>query len=364
MTIMRRSLPALAAIATFLTTALAQDGEPIDILSNHGPFTPTIIFSDTYAEKIISERDGGEVYYDVDTNPQKITAKIVANLAEFDFSEITEEMEVGVDIGGFSFTATLAESGKLDSDGVPLGAFDPAKGKADFHFTAEVEKPNGDYKTKKVGSIVFTWNTSSKLLTIKLTISDVLNAGFEEIGASSFAGFAGSDGETSASLKFENEAVPVSVTFGSAFGERPAYAKGISKTSVKKIGKGDEVDYLTYETVKLVGSADTKAPTLTATIPSSDTDNDGVIRITGAVSDLGRGTISEEVPFLDAYVQIGEGEFTFELLDLSEPNAEGRRTFSLDLSLEDLTNEVKVFAFDESGNVAEITQTVTTAFAF
>lgn len=279
---MKAPIFAAALLSSLSVTALVHQSlaqAPDDILAKDAKFSPTINFSDTYREKVVtikSERIPGEpaepATHEVVVKPQKISAKVVANIEGFDLSEIDDSMEVGIEIGAFSFSSPLSES----AEALKAGGFPVEKKKATFPAIIETEKVdrNGDpvldrdgnpvLLRKKLGRIVFAW--AKKRLTVTVSISDVVLAEMNEIGASEFLGLYMDESENgnkpSGSAKFSDAPIEVSVTFGSAQGTHTALAKGTSTTSHKKYGRDEEgfpLEELDVNSVKLTGKADPNA---------------------------------------------------------------------------------------------------------
>jgi hypothetical protein len=275
-TLLLSSLCALALVNLGIAAPPENVLEPVP----GSKFKPTLNFSDTYSQKVVtipapppdpgSPRDPAT--HDVVDNPQKIAAKVVANIAGFDFAEVGIDLAVGLTFGAFEFTSTLGESLEeaKKAGAFPAGA---TKGKATFPFTYSYEKVdrNGDPVldrngdpitiTKKVGSIVFSW--TPKLLTVTLSVSDVAAAGVSEIGAGQYVGLYQDNSplgnRPSGSAPIPPDPIPVTVTFGSAAGDNSSIAKGTSSTSDRKFGPYDEdhnpAEEFTVESVSLTGKA-------------------------------------------------------------------------------------------------------------
>lgn len=259
------ALLSLQGALALVTSASAQ--APADILAAVGKFKPTLNFSDNYAEKVLtiqSERIPGEprepATHEVIVKPQKISAKVVANLEGFSFSgaggEIGDAMAVGVTVGGFEFTGTLGES----KEAIKAGGF-PAEGKkATFSYIGTFDKPNGDTYEKKVGTVSFSWTKTR--LTVSISVMDIVAAGVGEIAASNYIGLYVDNSENgnhpSGSAKFANEPVAVAVTFGSAVGAQTALARGTSTTAFRRYGSENAgtLEEFPVESVKLTGKAD------------------------------------------------------------------------------------------------------------
>lgn len=243
---------------------------PENILEPIGAFKPTLNFSDTYGEKVLTTAappaEPGEprepATHEAALKPQKIVAKIVANIEGFDFSgEIADEMPISLKVGAFTFEGTLSES----QQAARTGSFPPLGKKATFPFIFSYEKVdrngdpildrNGDPITinKKVGSVTFSWTKTR--LTVTLSVSDILSAGVAEIAASSYLGLyqdlsdAGNRpsgtvklgvADRSGDIPFPVEPVAFQVGFGSATGESAANGTGTSTTTHKKFGRDEE----------------------------------------------------------------------------------------------------------------------------
>lgn len=354
------------AFAALITIVPAFGIEDSNILANDGSFTPTIRFSDSYSEKVVTVRgfDGAPATHEVEAQPQKISAKVVANLADFDFSQISETMPVEFKIGEYSFSALLGEeAGRgVDRQGNPK-PFDPAKTSATFNYYIEVDRPNGDTVLKKAGTLVFAWSVKAKTLTVTLTLANAIESGAGDISASEFIGLA-DDGEKGGSLPFVSEAVVVELTFGSAHGARAAYGKGVTKTAHRKFGSeaAGTLEELTVNTVTVLGSADVSEPVVATVVPATDEDSDGLVSFSGNVTDLAPGTFSGDIHPLEVFVFVNDEEEPF-TAELKETDAKGKAAFSVtDVQLTAPTNTLRIVAIDESGNQTVITRRVTTNF--
>ena len=364
-TIIKKTILA-TAIAAFVTILPAFGIDDSNILANDGGFIPVIRFSDSYSEKVVTIRgfDGTPATHDVEAQPQKISAKVVANLADFDFSQISETMPVEFNIGEFSFSALLGEEeGRgVDRLGNPK-PFDPAKTSATFNYYIEVDRPNGDTVLKKAGSIVFAWSVKAKTLTVTLTLANAIESGAGDISASEFIGLA-DDGEKGGSIPFVSEAVQVDVTFGTAQGSRAAYGKGVTKTSYRKFGSeaAGTLEELTVNTVTVQGAADVAEPVVATVVPATDEDQDGLVSFSGTVADLAPGTFSGDLHPLDIFVFVNDEVEPF-TAELEETDAKGRASFSFtDVQLSTPVNTLRIVAIDESGNQTVITRRITTNF--
>ena len=362
-TLLKSALASATIVAVSLTSALAV--EDPNILANDGSFKPTIKFSDTYTEKVVTIPgfDGSPATHDVVALPQKISAKVVSNLADFDFSEISETMPVEFSIGAFAFSALLGEeeSRGLDRDGNPK-PFDPEKKSATYFYYIEIDLPDGDTVVKKVGSIVFAWSQKAKTLTVTLSLANVIDSGAGDIAASEFVGLA-DDGERGGALPFISEAVDVAVSFGSAHGTRTAYGKGVTKTAYKKFGSeaAGTLEELTVNSVSVQGTADLAAPTLATVVPTTDEDDDGFVSFSGTVADLPPGSLSGDIHPIEILVFVNDDPDPFPA-EIDEPDARGKAAFSVsDLQLPELVNNLRIVAVDESGNETVLVKRITTS---
>ena len=251
--------------SVFIQTHIGFADAPENILAKATGFTPTITCSDKYSEKVLTERSEripGEPpeppFREVIQKPQRIAAKIVANLEGFDFvAEINDELPLGVSVGNFAFEATLADSLEAGRNG---GTF-PANGKkATFLLIGFVDKANGDAVEKLFGRVIFSWTPTR--LTVKITCSDIAAAGISEIAASDYIGLYSDDSELgnkpSGSVRFSDEPKAAAVTFGPAAGEQGILLEGMSKTTRKKYGSeaAETLEELFLQSVNLSGKAD------------------------------------------------------------------------------------------------------------
>lgn len=376
-------------LLTMFSLGASNASAETNILANSGKFKPAIVFSDTYAERLFTfaapppepglPRDPAT--HDIFAAPERISAKIVANLAAFDFAtEITEDMPIAVRVGAFQFIATLGQDGSrtFDRDGNPK-PFDPKKTSATFYYGVDVldadlnpkVDTNGNPIRRKVGSLVFAWNTKAKTLTVTLANSDVGGSGASPIAAANFVG-AGDDGIKGGRLSFAGEPVAVAVTFGTATGLRAAYAKGISQTSYRKFGSdaaGTLEGPFAIHTVTVQGSADVTAPTLVATVPAKDADVNGLIDLSGTVTDLPPGTFSGTAAALTVVIYVNDSPdpVSADVLDPSTegPDPKGKHLFTAaDVALSKSVNTLTIVATDGDGNSRSVQKKVTTKASF
>lgn len=254
----------LLVSSVFIQTHVGLADAPENTLATATGFTPTIICSDKYGEKILTtraERIPGEPaeppLREVIQKPQKIAAKVVANIDGFDFAEIGDDLEIGIAVGNFSFNATLAESKEAAKNG---GTFPTNGKKATFPLIGFIDKPNGDTIEKLVGRVVVSWTPTR--LTVKVACSNIVSAGLAEIAAGDYIGLYVDESELgnkpSGRAVFSDEPNAASVTFGSAAGEQGVLLKGVSKTAYKKFGseaQGTLEDFF-LQAVSLSGKAD------------------------------------------------------------------------------------------------------------
>ncbi len=350
---------ALLGFATAITFAPAQD----DILAATANFAPTLNFTNTYTEKPARSRDGTEI-----VATERFTAKIVANLTDFDPSELDANTPVTIAVGDFGFEGTLHDFLPVDRDGNSAEFTSATKG-GTYFYTVEKLDRNGDPATDrhgnplyaKVGTITLGWNATRLNVDVK-----IMDSGRAEVGSVveglGLIGIA-DDGERGGALNFANEGVPVSVTFGSAAGTSVSYAKGNAKTVYKKI----DGEPTPLNSAGATGSADNAAPAVAVTIPSND-GGTGVIDFSGTVTDLAASTLpsSEWVGFVDVMVYVNDVDFVAPIPadDLTDASATGKHGFTFtNLPLDPGANTVVLVAIDESGNQTEITKTVQSTIA-
>ncbi len=247
---------------------------PDDILAAAPGYSPTLNFKDTYSEKIVTfpapRPEPGEprepATHDVEPKSQKITAKIVANIKGFDFTEVADDMTVSVSIGAFAATRTLSES----NEALKKGGFPAGGKKASYTLIGDFQRPDrpngdpGESFQKKVGAVTFAW--SDALLTVTVTCTDIVAAGVSEIAASTYIGLyqdtTTAVNKPSGKAPIPPDEISVRVTFGTATGSNLAVASGTSSTSFKKFGSdaAGTLEELFVQSVKLSGKAGTAAP--------------------------------------------------------------------------------------------------------
>lgn len=365
--------------AALVTIGLADP--PSDILANAGKFKPTITFSDTYGEKVLtipapppdpgSPRDPA-THEQVPT-PEKISFKIVANIEGFDLNEIADDLPLSVNVGGYSSgDLTLADSDEALKNGtIATGGHFPAGGKkATFSYIGTFEKPNGDTYDRSVGSLVCSWTKT--LLTVTLKVSDIAAAGLPEIAASNYVGLyedvSPNGSHPSGSVKFADDPYDVSVNFGTLTGARVAYADGKSTTKYQKFGSdaAGTLEEFLLQSVTVMGAADTTAPKITAAVPTQDVDGDGLISFNIFVSDTPAATTASgiEPPLVEMAITTANGDADFITIDPTViPDFAGKVEYDVvDLALFPGSNTLTITVTDPSGNSTVLTKTVTTTF--
>ena len=347
--------------ATSITSVFAQD----DILTPSTGFTPTMSFTNTYSEKVARSRDGAEI-----VASERFTARLVANLTDFDRSELSAESPVTIAVGDFEFDGTIGDFLPLDRDGNPV-EFTANTSGGTFFYTVEKTNRNGEAVTDrngnpvllKVGSIGLGWTARQLTVTVKIIDTGRADVG-GVVGGLDLIGLA-DDGERGGSLSFANEGVPVAVTFGSASGEGVSYAKGTTRTVYRKI----DGEMTPVNTAGATGMADTAPPAVTATVPTTD-GGTGMIDFSGTVADIAASTLpgSEWLGLVDVSVYVNDPDFAAPIPadEVSDADAAGKHTFSFtSIPLDAGANTVVIVALDESGNQTVITKTVSsTASAF
>ncbi len=168
-------LPVLLGAAA--TLGRAQDG--FNILANEGDggFKPKIAFSETNGNRLNVLRDEGSAIFETVSIPSRLSACVTGGLVQFPFSEIAEDVPVGVSVGGFSLQVTLGEDNwrRVDREGNLL-PFDPSKKSAIYYFSKE-EPPTtdaGESMFRKVGYVKFNWNAKS--VTARVLVTNVEGA--------------------------------------------------------------------------------------------------------------------------------------------------------------------------------------------
>ncbi len=250
------------------------------ILANQGRFKPVVTVANAYSEKVVKiyagDASSGAVF-DVVANPEKVSAKVVALMGEFDFSTITADTEVAIAVGDFTFRAALGEAGTktIAATGSALFNFNVQLPVLDAEGNAKLDASgNETFTTLKVGTLKWEWSATAKTVTATLAvvipsggIADV--AGVGGIASAQFAGLA-ENGGAGGVKRFGNVPKTVTVSFGTATGSRDVFLNGVTQTrQVKATGvAGDLPDTFSVTSVVLAGGADTRGPQLTVRAPA------------------------------------------------------------------------------------------------
>lgn len=347
------------AVAIPLSFAAGQSVQADGILANDTGYLPTITVTDTHTEKAYRLQDKSWNT----SSSERLTAKIVANLSQFDPSEIASDMTISVGIGNYNFYGTLTDLLPLDQNGNPV-TFNPTMTSGTAYYWAakldrygnEMQDKNGNTIMVKIGSVAFAWTATRLTITITITDTDRTYAG-SPLNTLGLLGLADA-GTGTKSISYANEELPVSVSFGTATGDRPIYAKGKTTTTHKTLTSDDYA----LNSATLTATADTKVPVIHLTLPADDGDN-GAIDFDGTVTDLPPGTLpdSQSIPVIDveAYVNDPDLASPTPADDVSDPDGTGKHTFSFTgLILDPGTNTVVLVATDDSGNQKVFTDTV------
>ena len=366
----RTPLLALALGAAAIIPASAQD--PFNILANDpdNQFKPTISITQHSCEKLVVDRSDDVASFDKEQKAEQLTTLIVANLVEFDFSEIAPEMPVALTVGGFEFEATLEDATRLDLLGKSaryalLGTFPPAK-------------PEGEPRVRTVGSVIFSWTSST--LTVRLAVANAQAAEFASIvPLESLVEEASFDEDKGGTRKYANRPVNVSVTFGTATGFRSAYASGHIVNAKKRLGsaKRGNSTIVDLNSAVLIGRADTSNPLVVADVPNTDENRDGKVSFNSVVTDLAPNTLSGETSPLRIRIAVDDVEL---LPNSDDPEVEALGDYTLQsgatdargrtiISVKDLplpnpsgiqsgarkTCTVDIYIYDASGNLMKKT---------
>lgn len=334
-----RNLVSVTALGTMLGSSITASAEAdFNVLANDGTFRPTITFADFYSERIVTIPGKPSTHDKAAT--QKIAARIVANLGQFNLGEIVETMPLELKIGFFRFRASLGG----DNSRPPTKPFDPKKRSATFYLYDSSYLPDGTLITRKTGSIVFAWNTR----TLTVSVSNISPATLLT-GISSAA---------------TGEAVPVSLTFGSVKGTRTAFAKHSSSARTVTFGSlSSSFELFFVSSVTVLGSADVTPPILSAIVPAKDVDSDGLVSFSGVVTDRPAGP-DGVAPRLSISIFVNASTEPVAAV-VNAPDEKGRRTFNVtDVPLKASINNLSIVAMDEDGNRTVLRKHVTTIAHF
>ncbi len=273
--IMKKLLPSLCLLL-LASVGPAFAAAPSGILANQGKLKPVVTVANSYSEKVVKtfagDADTGPVY-ELQPNAEKVAAKVVALMGDFDFSKITADTEVAFAVGDFTFRAMLGEAGTktIAATGNALFSFNVQVPVLDVDGNAKLDKDgNETFTVVKIGTLSWAWSASAKTVTVTLAvvipgggIADA--AGVTGIASVQF-GALGVEVPQGGERRFANCPVPVGMQFGSVAGSRDAFVGGVTRTRLVKMA-GAEAPQVTTSVV-LAGGADTRGPQLTVRAPA------------------------------------------------------------------------------------------------
>jgi len=271
-------------------------------------------FSESLSEKIVSHREDGETFYDLDET-LSLSFNISVTIPGLDTAYLDELTEIDFSLGGFEFYASLAEADELTEN------------RAVFIDYSEEDR--------EVGRITFT--RSGERLSIVGSHRDLAAAmsGFSPIVVSQIE-----EGEEPGTV---GGAVEFYVSVDDHLeSERILYFTG--KHSITTKTAGDE-EY-TLDNISVKGGADTTRPALKITSPKSG------LR-TGEESVIVRGTASDNYVLGGVVISVNDGDYEDYLA------AEEAEEWEFELPLAPGVNEVTAYGFDASGNFALQQVTIT-----
>lgn len=322
------------ALILLLASASLSLAQTDDILANAGSFKPRISVSDQYDERVSAIFEDGEIYRELVANPQNIAVTITANLAGADTGVIDGDTSVGVTAWHFDHSATLGEAPD----------YKPGGKRATFPLTKDVDLPNGDTATVRVGSVVYAW--TAKLLTVTVVCTDIEAAGVGDVAASDYIGAA----EANSSVAIDSDEIEVSVAFGDASGTRRVFIKGISKTTTRGFGSvaNDTYEEFDITLVSLKGSADVSGPVVKAAFPAKPA-LDNTITVAGMAADI-------EAVELDS-ITVNGLPVAAASATIDDTDENGVWSWSVTgIPLKQGANLVAITFTDEDGNLSNVTR--------
>ena len=221
-----------------------------NILADGGKVKPSIKVSETYSEKVVTEKTPGEptVREKVPHYPVKVT--VVANIEGFDISTVNSDTPISLNIGDLTVTPDLGDANEAKD-----GVFPAGKTKATFDLEYAAPGPNGTPVPRKGARVTVSW--AKNKLVITASVKSMTFFGASGVAATDFIGLYVDESpegtKPSGSKKFE-ESRNCTVSFAGLTGNRTVILKGTSTTKAKKFGKGDEAEVIELESVKLKGS--------------------------------------------------------------------------------------------------------------
>ena len=362
----RASMAVALALAAVSSPGYAQ--EEFNILANDydRQFAPTITFTNNASDRLVTVREGSTISVQTAPNPARLSALVVANLVQFPFSEISEEMPVNVSVGGFQFSGKLGEDvERRRLRNGTVAPFDARKRTALFFLTTPVTGANGVPRAKTVGSVRFSWNL--RALAVRVAVEDAEKAGTAGIyDKAALVTAAALDSTKGGLSRFRNEPVMVKVGFGSAAGERWGYGTGRVESRLRAFGPGatGTGKVLTLSSIAAVGKADLEPPRVGLNFPTGDQNYDQKISFNGIATDLPPGTLTGAASpftlrlFIDDVEKSALGDAPDFSMSATGIDPAGSSTFTiseLGVPTDDgQTHTVRIEVLDASGNVRQV----------
>lgn len=332
----KHSMLRTAALLFFATAGISLAAID-DILANNGTFKPRISVSDRYSEKVTATVDDGFVFRELVANPESIALTVVANLDGAATGVIDENTSVGITAWHFDHSAVLGDA----SD------YKPGAKRATFPLTMDVDLPNGDTRTARVGTVTYAW--TAKTLTVTVTCTNIEGAGVGDIAASDYV----DEPEAGTAVSIVDDLIAVDVTFGDATGSRNVFLRGVAKNVIRGFGAPTSDDYEEFEVrdVTLQGAADVTGPAVKTTFPAKP-DLTNKIDLVGTAADLQAVTLDS--------VTVNGVAATVAASDITDADENGVWNWNVTgIALKKGVNAVALIFSDEEGNETKVSRTYT-----
>lgn len=245
-----------------------------------GELAVTASFTESFREtlKTIIIPESPPTYLEFPSGSTSFT--VVGTLSQGFLPAFGEETNVGVELGGYSHSATLGEATTLSLTGR----------RAVFKLTGiDPNDPNG-IREITIATISYAWTATSITVTGTLSL---------EAGGISAMGHSEDIGPIA-------ESVNAALTFDLVVGSRDVHVTGTSTPSVRKVGPADFPEEYTLSNVSIKGSTDFAKPICAITTPAASARIPGTLG--GDVTVKGSASDTIELSYVSVRLNGGDWE--------------------------------------------------------